>query len=136
MTPSPRPYAPDGEAQKILPEEKWTPGIKKVVAYAKFAAKHILSTDIRIRIVTDISWPFAATFGRSGELALNLGRLGHAWFDAPYWTAVDELLVHEFGHWYSSDHLSHGFHDALCKVGAGLVALALHEPEKMKELRA
>lgn len=135
VTPSPRPYSPDGEAQKILPEEKWTPGIKKIVAYAKYVAKNVLSTDIRIKIVTDISWPFAATFGRSGELALNVGRLGYAWFDAPYWTAVDELLVHEFGHWYCGDHLSHDFHGALCKVGAALASLALYAPEKMKELR-
>jgi len=135
VTPSPRPYSPDGEAQKTLPEEKWTPGIRKVVVYAQFVAKHVLSTEIRVRIVNDIGWPFGATFGRSGELALNLGRLGHAWFDAPYWAAIDELLVHEFGHWYCGDHLSHDFHGALCKVGAGIVALALHSPEKMKELR-
>lgn len=135
VTPSPRPYTPDGASQQVMPEEKWTPGIKKIVAYAKYVAKSVLSTDIRIKIVTDIKWPFAATFGRSGELALNVGRLGHAWFDAPYWTAVDELLVHEFGHWYCGDHLSHDFHGALCKVGAGMVALALHSPEKMKELK-
>jgi len=135
VTPSPRPYTPDGVEQKVIPEEKWTEGMKKIAAYAKFVAKHVLSTEIRIRIVNDIQWPFAATFGRGGELALNVGRLGHSWFNAPYWAAVDELLVHEFGHWYSSDHLSHGFHDALCKVGAGMVALALHEPGKIKELR-
>jgi hypothetical protein len=135
VTPSPRPYSPDGEAQQIMPEEKWTPGIKKVVAYARYVAKNVLSTDIRIKIVTDIKWPFAATFGRSGELALNVGRLGHAWFDAPYWPAVDELLIHEFGHWYCGDHLSHDFHGALCKVGAALAALALSSPDKMNELR-
>jgi len=135
VTPSPKPYSPEGEIQKTIPEEKWTPGMKKIVAYAKFVAKHVLSTDIRVKIVSDIGWPFGATFGRSGELTLNVGRLGHAWFDAPFWTVVDELLVHEFGHWYSGDHLSHAFHDALCKVGAAMTALALSFPEKMKELR-
>jgi hypothetical protein len=135
VTPSPRPYSPDGEIQKILPEEKWTPGIKKIVAYAKFVAKKILVTEIRVKIVTDISWPFAATFGRSGELTLNLGRLGHAWFDAPSWTAVDELLIHEFSHYYVSDHLSSAFHDECCRLGAAIVNVALAEPEKMKELR-
>lgn len=135
VTPSPRPYSPNGEAQKILPEEKWTPGVKKIVAYAKYVAKNILSTEIRVKIVTDISWPFAATFGPSGELTLNLGRLGHSWFDAPYWTAVDELFIHEFSHYRVSDHLSSSFHDECCRLGAALVNVALHSPEKMKELR-
>jgi len=98
-------------------------------------AKNILSTEIRVKIVTDISWPFAATFGPSGELTLNLGRLGHSWFDAPYCTAVDELFIHEFSHYRVSDHLSSSFHDECCRLGAALVNVALHSPEKMKELR-
>lgn len=135
VTPSPRPYSPDGEAQKTLPEDKWTPGIKAVATYAKFVAKHILSADIRIRIVTDISWPFAATFGPSGELTMNLGRLGHAWFDAPVWASIDELFIHEFSHYKVSDHLSSAFHDECCRLGAALVGVAIFFPEKMKELR-
>ena len=135
VTPSPRPYRPDGEEEKILPKEKWTAGIRKVAAYAEYVAKHVLQTTITVKIVTDVSWPFAATFGRSGELTLNVGRLGYSWFDAPYWTGVDELLTHEFGHWYAADHLSEDYHKAICKVAAGLVALALHDPQKMKELR-
>lgn len=135
VTPSPRPYSPDGEAQKILPEEKWTPGIKKIVAYAKYIAKNILSKEIRVKLVTDISWPFTATFGPSGDLTLNLGRLGHSWFDAPYWTAVDELFIHEFSHNRVSDHLSSAFHDECCRLGAAIVNVALASPEKMKELR-
>lgn len=136
VTPSPRPYSPDGEMQKILPEEKWTPGIKKVAAYAKFVAKHILSVDIRVKIVTDISWPFSATFGPSGELTLNLGRLGHAWFDEPVWSVVDELFIHELSHYKVSDHLSSAFHDECCRLGAALVNVVLFFPEKMKELRS
>lgn len=136
VTPSPRPYSPDGEVQKTLPEEKWTPGIKKIAAYAKFVAKHILSVDIRVKIVTDISWPFSATFGPSGELTMNLGRLGHAWFDGPFWTAVDELFIHELSHHRVSDHLSSSFHDECCRIGAALVNVALFFPEKMQELRS
>jgi hypothetical protein len=136
VTPSPRPYSPDGEAQKILSEDKWTPGIKKVVAYAKFVAKGIIGAEIRIKVVTDIGWPYGATFGPGGELTLNLGRLGHQWFDGGAWDAVDELLIHEFSHYRVSDHLSSAFHDECCRLGAAMVKLALAGPEKMKELRA
>jgi len=60
---------------------------------------------------------------------LNLGRLGHAWFDKGPREEVDQLLIHEFGHHYSGDHLSEAYHDALCSLGAKLAALALNEPE-------
>jgi len=135
VTPSPKPYNTDGEVQKILSEDKWTPGIKKVVAYAKYVAKHVLNTDIRVKIVTDISWPFAATFGPSGELTFNVGRLGYAWFEAAYWALIDELLIHEFSHYLVSDHLSSAFHDECCRLGSALVVLALQDSEKMKALR-
>lgn len=135
VTPSPRPYSPDGEAQKILPEEKWTPGIKKVVEYAKYVAYGVLGTKIRVKVVTDISWPFAATFGPSGDLTFNVGRLGYAWFDTALWTTVDELLIHEFSHHRVSDHLSAAFHDECCRLGALMVWVALQDPVKMKLMR-
>ena len=136
VTPSPKPYSPDGEAQKFLPEEKWTPGIKKVAEYAKYVARGVLGAEIRVKVVTDISWPFAATFGPSGDLTFNVGRLGYAWFDTVLWTAVDELLIHELSHYRVSDHLSSAFHDECCRLGALLVKVALQDPAKMKLLRA
>ena len=45
---------------------------------------------------------------------------------------MDSLLLHEFGHEYSGDHLSSDYHEALCKLGAGLKKLALERPEAMK----
>ncbi len=74
-----------------------------------------------------MTWPPSATYG-PGELTFNLGRLGHAWFDKGPRPAVDELLIHEFGHHYTTDHLSEQYHDAICRLGAKLVVLALGEP--------
>lgn len=136
VTPSPKPYAPEGEAQKILPPEKWTPGIKKVVAYAEYVSQKLINTYIRTKIVTDIGWPFEATFGPSGDLTMNLGRLGHAWFDGGDWGKVDELLIHEFSHYRVLDHLSSAFHDECCRLGALLVKVTLEDPTKMKLLRS
>jgi hypothetical protein len=45
---------------------------------------------------------------------------------------VDALLIHEFGHEYSGDHLSGDYHEALCKLGARLKRLALEKPEAMR----
>jgi len=31
-----------------------------------------------------------------------------------------ELIIHEFGHYYSGNHLSEEYYDGLCTVGARL----------------
>ena len=46
---------------------------------------------------------------------------------------MDSLLLHEFGHEYSGDHLSSDYHEALCKLGAGLKRLALKRPEARRD---
>jgi hypothetical protein len=75
---------------------------------------------------------FAACYG-SRRLDLNLLRLGHRWFEQGASVDVDRLLIHEFGHEYSGDHLSEQYHEALCKLGAGLKKLALEKPEALRD---
>ena len=80
---------------------------------------------------------FGAAFGRGSEsllsgatFAFNYRRLGKAWFKQ---SNTDEkvlsLIIHEFGHYYASDHLSQEYHDALCALGARIAKLALSKPE-------
>ena len=64
---------------------------------------------------------FVACYG-SGRLHFNLFRLGHKWFEQGLTEEVDRLLIHEFGHQYSGDHLSE--------------ELALSKPESFQEIRA
>jgi hypothetical protein len=128
VTPSPKPYSPDGDSLKIVPPEKYTAGMVRIVDYARALARELMGVSITIQVVTDVTWPYAATYG-PGHLTFNLGRLGHAWFDAITGVSVDKLLIHEFGHHYSADHLSEAYHDALCELGAKMAALALSLPE-------
>ena len=58
---------------------------------------------------------FAACYG-AGRLDFNLLCLGHAWFQQGASEEVDRLLIHEFGHEYSGDHLSEEYHEALCRL--------------------
>lgn len=132
VTPSPKPYGPEGESLKYLDREQWTDGMKQVVAYAADIARELLGGPINIQIASKVTWPYAATYG-PGTLTFNLGRLGHAWFNQGPGQAIDELLIHEFGHHYSSDHLSESYHDALCRLGARLAALAFRKPELFKK---
>lgn len=128
VTPSPKPYSLNGDPLKIVPSEKYTEGMTRISDYARALARELMEAMITVQVTTDISWPYIATYG-PGHLTFNLGRLGHTWFDAPPRLEVDKLLIHEFGHHYSADHLSEAYHDALCDLGAKMTALALHIPE-------
>jgi hypothetical protein len=88
---------------------------------------------VKIRVANDPTWPFAATYGprrggREGQLTLNLGRLGHKWFEQVDADVID-LLIHEFGHHYCSDHLDRGYLNALTMLAARSTLLALTEPQ-------
>jgi len=50
--------------------------------------------------------------------------LGAQWFEQGITDEVVRLLIHEFGHEYSGDHLSSDYHDALCRFGARMFSLA------------
>lgn len=132
VTPSPKPYGPEGEDLKVLPEEKWTESMKIVTAYAKDLAVELLGRSIIVRIASKVTWPYAATYG-PGQLTFNLGRLGHAWFDGGPGAQVDRLLIHEFGHEKVSNHLSEDFHEALCVLGEKLASLVSRKPDLFKK---
>jgi len=133
VTPSPKPYADDGRPLNAIPEAEWTKDMNRIVAYARTIARRLLGHDIRVEIVREFGWQFAATYGRSGGLVLNFSRLGRAWFALKKQDAdVNEILIHEFAHEFESDHLSDGFHRAICELGARLTVLALAEPEIWK----
>jgi hypothetical protein len=64
-----------------------------------------------------------------GRLTINLGRCGHAFFDNGITDEVNDLLIHEYGHHYSSNHLDAEYYRALTSLGARMVRLALAKPE-------
>lgn len=118
VTPSPKPFSEDGVPLKLMSEENWTKGMREVAAYARQLAKALLGTDIKVRIANDFGWHFGAAYGLGSPLTLNYARLGKHFFENGITDEVVELLIHEFGHHYSSDHLSSEYHKALCRLGA------------------
>lgn len=129
LCPTSKPYGddPDGRPVTVVPLERWTGGMKNVAAYAGFLARELMGVTLTISVV-DTENAFLACYGK-GELHFNLRRLGHGWFEQGPSEGVDRLLIHEFGHQYSGDHLSHDYHEALCRLGAGLKRLALERPD-------
>lgn len=127
VTPSPKPYTPGGAPLRLIDRSAWDAGMVLVAEYAEFLARKILGVTLDVRIANDPQWPFLATYA-PGHLVLNAGRLGVRWFDHGASFAVNALLIHEFGHHYAQDHLSSDYHEALCRIGSQLAALALDEP--------
>lgn len=129
LCPTPKPYSDDPNAKPvtIIPQEQWTDGIRNIVAYAKFVGKELMGVDVTVRVVRTTN-NFAACYGH-GRLDFNVLSLGYGWFEHGANEEVDRLLIHEFGHQYSGDHLSEEYHEALCRLGAGLKRLALEKPE-------
>jgi len=132
VTPSPKPYSDDPNAPPVtvIPRAEWTPGMRRAVAYAEFLAGRLLGTTIFCRVVSTNN-NFAACFG-DRCLDFNVRRLGHAWFSAPL-EQLDQLLLHEFAHHFESNHLSQGFHDAICKLGAALARVAREDRRAFKK---
>ncbi len=132
ICPTAKPYSADPNADSVnmIPEEKWTDGMRNVAAYARFLARELMGVELVVSVVHTTNH-FAAAYG-SGRLDFNLLRLGHRWFGQGASEEVDALLIHELAHEYSGDHLSSDYHEALCKLGAGLKKLALERPEAMR----
>jgi hypothetical protein len=133
VCPSPRPYSqgPDAKNVQVIPPDKWAPGMRRIADYAVFLARELMGVAVTVSFVNTAN-NFSACYG-PGDLHFNLFRLGHKWFEQGISEEVDRLLIHEFGHQYSGDHLSEEYHEGLCKLGSCLKRLALEKPEALRQ---
>jgi len=132
ICPTAKPYSsdPDADPVNVIPPEKWTESIENIANYARYLAKELMGVQLTVAVVHTTN-NFVACYGNR-RLDFNLLRLGHKWFDQGPTEEVDRLLIHEFGHQYSSDHLSEDYHEALCRLGAAMKRLALEKPEELR----
>ncbi len=125
VTPSPKVRtSPDGK--EPIPEHKWTKGMRHVHDYCTTVGKYLIGSPIVVRFYAEVTWNYAASFG-GRTLTFNKGKLGNAWFNTKGKAgrhAVNKLLIHELGHYYSNDHLSSRYHNALCELGTKLAEFA------------
>lgn len=108
-----------------LSGDKLPAGAENVIAYAKAFAYD--ATDKQIVVTVHADLPNALACYGNRELMLSIRGLGKAWF-AQFPTnreAVDDLLIHELGHEYESNHLSSDYHEALTKIGARMLTATL-----------
>ena len=112
------PTHPGNGVPKYPAEE--TPEMQRVREYAEALAILLLGIEIEVQFTNQPSRE-AACWG-SRVLSFNVHNLGKRWFDVDKnRLAIDDLIIHEFGHHYESNHLSSKYNDAL----SGLAAKAM-----------
>jgi hypothetical protein len=132
VTPSPKPFHPDGEPLVTIPKKEWSEPIANFARYAERLAFELMGVKAVVTIANDFNWHFNGAYGKGGDLTVNVARVGYKWFEGSI-ARVNEFLIHEFGHEYSDDHLSSEYHDALCRLGGDLSQLILDKPLLFKE---
>lgn len=107
-----------------IPEDKWTEGMKEIEGFARTMAQKVLHKDIQVRFCASPHHLAAASYGPACGLVFNKLKLGNQWFEQGISQKVVALLIHEFAHEHSMDHLSEEYYDALCRIGAQMYDLA------------
>lgn len=131
VTPGPKVWTGEGNPDAAsfrdwIPESKWTNGMREIATFAQRMAEKVLGRAITVKFCSTPHHLGGASYGPGGELVFNKFWLHDPWFEKGITESVVELLVHEFGHDTAIDHLSSEYHEALCRVGAKLYALARH----------
>jgi hypothetical protein len=124
------PSRPEATAPgRYLAESELTAAMRKASDYARMLAQELMGAQLRVRFIDSKEASTLADYSRGEDadtLRFNVPRLGSGFLDDQQ--RLDALIIHEFGHHYSSDHLSREYYDALCLLGARLKALALRSP--------
>lgn len=100
-----------------------TENMKRVKGYTQQLAQALMGIHVDVRFCKQPSRE-AACYG-SRCISFNVRNLGgDKWFDlAGNRLAIDDLIIHEFGHEYAANHLSEAYNDALSRLAAKAMAL-------------
>lgn len=119
VTPSPKPYSPNGNPLKIIPKEKWTFQEQQVVAFMQMLSRVLINRNVPVIIANDKNLQANATYGPGSTLVLNIQALGYNFFNE-FPNNIDRVIslgIHEFAHEICSDHLDAKYHRTICDFG-------------------
>ena len=102
---------------------KVTEDMERIANKAKSFHIKLFNDELNVTFYKNHKDNAVARYGKC-DLYFNTAHLSQKWFN---WEVNKEdimaLIIHEFGHWYTGDHLSSSYNDALCKIGAKLYLL-------------
>lgn len=129
VTPSPKPFHPDGKPLKVLPEVEWSSAMVTFATFVGALGEYVTGSSVSLTIADDPGWGFRGAYA-PGRLTVNAAALGDVWFARRRRDpAVLAFLIHELAHHSVSDHLSEAYHEACCDVGAKVAAFVLERPD-------
>ena len=97
--------------------------MRVVRQYARNFAVLTIGGDIEVKFGKQASRE-AANFGGT-RLQFNVRNLGKNWFNGERnLLAIDDLITHELGHYFESNHLSDKYNDALTRIAAKAIQAA------------
>jgi len=123
VTPTPKPFDPEGKPAKVVERTK---GMRVFADFVQRLAREVMGVEIGVQFLQ--SFNASAAYG-SRQMTFNVGRLGVSWFEGPLREEQIDLVIHELAHEYSDNHLSKDYNDALTRIGAKAVMLALRDAE-------
>jgi hypothetical protein len=130
VTPSPKPFSddPNASALKTINKADWSDLESLLITKLENLSNLLINKKVKFTIADDSEWGFNGSFCKQdATMILNRATLGKEWFNQGITQDVLKLFIHELGHFYSSDHLSKGYHQALCKIGAQIAFLNIND---------
>lgn len=126
VTPSPKPFSPDGTPLKTIPPESWTKQQRDLAEFAAWLAEKTIDKRLVVVFADDAGWKFGGAFGPQGQLYINARQARHG--------AVNVLnfLIHELGHHDGAHHLSEEYHRSLTRIGARTAVALAENPAMLK----
>lgn len=115
VTPSPKPFSPEGTPLKLIDEADYTEEQRRFVRAVAKLHLDLIDTDIDVRLTRDRGWKFAAVYG-NGRVIFNIA---HRQPDIHNEMTLGTVL-HEFAHFYG-EHLTHAFDDGIAYISASLI---------------
>jgi hypothetical protein len=122
VTPTPKPFSPEGKPAE--PADR-TPAMERFAGFVRAFCKAAAGIEVSVTYLKRFN--AAAAYG-GRNMCFNVSGLGRQWFDGPLRQEQVDLVIHELGHEYESNHLSKNYNDALTRLGAKAVMLALKNP--------
>ena len=124
VTPSPSVASSPNGVPPVSPT-KWTQEMSEVADFATWLWRHVGDGSISITWYDNRGLSFSGAWG-DRSLSLNKAHLGRAlaeWRTDGNTRKITRLLVHEFAHAKSGDHLSEEYHEELCRLAAEMLCL-------------
>ena len=130
VTPSPKPFSPDGSPLKTVDFADWTQPMRLRAHLAGVIAQRVGIGSIEVVYTNDPGWGFAGAFGPSHILYLSTvnarKEISGEW--PANRIAFLDLLIHEFGHHDGSNHMEARYWNNLTRIGAQVAEFALVNP--------